>query len=244
MGTIQPAHRRHSQAFTLAELVIVIGIVMVLGAMLMPAVSRLRANSRRATCLSHVRQLDQAYTEYLRQNGLEGLPADAGASGSWVAVVWSRLESPEEVLQCPSASTEQRGFGSAAASWTLTLGPDAEPGRAIGSYGFNGWLQTPGPKGPDRFSGGTPAEHIKGLEAHDASRIPVFGDCTWKDSWPRETDPTPPNLRGGDWRRQGWKIAPNENFMARFTIARHGRSINVVFLDGHAETVPLADLKN
>jgi prepilin-type processing-associated H-X9-DG protein len=201
--------------------------------------------SRQTTCLSHVRQLEQAYAEYLRQNGLEGLPSNPTPAGSWVAVVQSRLESPEEILQCPSASSEQRGFGSATASWTLTLGLDADPARVVGSYGFNGWLQTLDPKNPsaDRFSGGTPAEHMKGLHAQDAGRIPVFGDCTWNDSWPRETDPTPPNLRGGDWRRQGWKIAPNENFMARFTIARHDKSVNVAFLDGHAEAVPLADLK-
>lgn len=31
--------------------------------------------------------------------------------------------------------------------------------------------------------------------------------------------------------------------MARFTIARHGRAINAAFTDGHAEAVPLDDLK-
>jgi prepilin-type processing-associated H-X9-DG protein len=35
---------------------------------------------------------------------------------------------------------------------------------------------------------------------------------------------------------------PNCGQMGRFCIARHGQATNIVFLDGHAETVALADL--
>jgi prepilin-type processing-associated H-X9-DG protein len=81
------------------------------------------------------------------------------------------------------------------------------------------------------------------LTAGEASRVPVFADATWLDGWPRADDPTPPDLRTGDSGRQGPGQAPRENMMGRFTVARHGRGVNVAFLDGHADTVPLERLK-
>jgi prepilin-type processing-associated H-X9-DG protein/prepilin-type N-terminal cleavage/methylation domain-containing protein len=245
MRTTQLTGRRGARAFTLTELLIVIGILVVLAAMLFPAVSRVREHAWRATCLSQVRQLDLAYMEYLRQSDQAALGYDFTPTSSWVTVLRARLDIPEQVYRCPSAPDERMGFGSANASWTLVLRPDSGPVTVTGSYGFNAWLLTWDPKslGGDLYSGGTQSEHVRGLGAHEADRIPVFGDCTWQDSWPRETDPRPPNLLTGDRRHQGWRLAPNENFMARFTIARHDKSVNMAFLDGHAEAVALDDLK-
>jgi prepilin-type processing-associated H-X9-DG protein len=37
-------------------------------------------------------------------------------------------------------------------------------------------------------------------------------------------------------------VSANFSMMTRICMARHGRAINVVFFDGHAETVNLPDL--
>jgi len=55
---------RRRRAFTLVELLVVIGIMAVLIAMLLPALNRAREQSRRIRCLSNMRQLTIAWSMY------------------------------------------------------------------------------------------------------------------------------------------------------------------------------------
>jgi prepilin-type N-terminal cleavage/methylation domain-containing protein/prepilin-type processing-associated H-X9-DG protein len=230
--------------FTLTEVLVVMGMVVVLIAILLPTVARVRNAARQATCMSQVRQLGLAYTAYLGESAQQGFGFNFTPQSSWATVLRSRLSAPDQLYVCPSAGEDANDFGSATSSWTLVLKPDTGAVTVTGSYGFNGWLLAwdPKNKGGDRFSGGTAADHVRVLGGNPAL-VPMFADCTWLDAWPRASDPTPPNLRDGDRRRQGQRFAPHENMMARFTIARHGKSINVIFVDGHAESVPLDGLK-
>ena len=237
--------RRRAMGFTLNELLVVIGIIAVLAAIILPAISKARATARQVQCLSQVRQLSQGYVAYLTESDQRGLGFAFTPQTSWVTVLRSRLRMPEQIYLCPEARDASSDFGTASMAWTLTLAPTSGPVQISGSYGFNGWLLTwdQQNKGGDRFSGGTPSEHLPGLLASGATNVPVFADCTWNDAWPRSDDPTPPDLNSGDRSHQGPQLAPQENMMARFAIARHGRSINVAFLDGHAEAVALDQLK-
>src|SRR3569833_2340049 len=56
-------------AFTLVELLVVIGIVVLLIAILLPALSVARANSRAVACLSNLRQMAVAAQAYCNDNG-------------------------------------------------------------------------------------------------------------------------------------------------------------------------------
>ena len=55
-------------AFSLVELVVVVGIVAVLVALLMPALSRARAEANRVACMSNLRQLLQAQLMYVAES--------------------------------------------------------------------------------------------------------------------------------------------------------------------------------
>ena len=73
----------------------------------------------------------------------------------------------------------------------------------------------------------------------DSTKIPAFGDGIWNDGAVHEDDPWPNNFSGFNL---GTGYAGGNYGMTRFCINRHNMAINVAFLDGHAENVPLQNL--
>lgn len=233
--------RRARRAFTLVELLVVIGIIALLISILMPALARARQQARTVQCLSNLRQLGQSYSMYLAAHKGKGW-VYANGDGYWVDSLREEHSNVDQVRFCPEAneSTTTGTWGKATAAW----GPLGFANNRSGSYGFNGWVNRANPQGiyaDDGFSGGPGSRHITVLD-HDTTRVPIFFDATWPDAWPRSTDPAPPNLYDGDAAHQG--NAPNENMMGRACINRHRLSTNICFLDGHGETVKLQELWN
>src|SRR5947209_18837064 len=71
---------RFVPAFTLVELLVVIGIIALLISMLLPALNRAREQSRRIVCASQMRQLGIATLQYANSNRGH-LPAPAWNGG-------------------------------------------------------------------------------------------------------------------------------------------------------------------
>ena len=74
------SHRRNHTAFTLVELLVVIGIIALLIAMLLPALNKAREASKAANCLSNLRQINTAFILFAHEN--KGFLPQIGSAGS------------------------------------------------------------------------------------------------------------------------------------------------------------------
>lgn len=81
---------RRRAAFTLVELLVVIGIISLLISILLPALNRAREQARQVTCASNERQVFMAMTTYASENkGLLPIPSGKGQSSQTpLSVCW------------------------------------------------------------------------------------------------------------------------------------------------------------
>ncbi len=102
------------KAFTLIELLVVIAIIAILAAILFPVFSQAREKARQATCVSNMKNIGLALTQYV-QDYDESFPAERtpcwnGWRTSRNALAWFEQLDPYlrnlDVLRCPTARFE------------------------------------------------------------------------------------------------------------------------------------------
>jgi len=235
------------RGFSMPELLVAIAIIVVLIALLFPVVVRARSVSRSVRCLGTVAQWGHAFQMYQSATGGMSIaePSNSVTAARWWEVIEPYAGNSRLLLLCPDATTARDGVvppaagstprsasGSASHAWMCPTYSSGSPqyairGNFVGSYGFNSWLfhrQRPGNASFVRFP-------PKG-----ADRVPLIGDCA--DPWPLVswTDRPPGNIQDPDPRQVGE--------LSSFCLDRHRRAVNIVFVDGHAEHVQLAELWN
>ncbi len=159
-----PTSRRAS-AFTLVELLVVIGIIALLISILLPTLSRARESANSVKCLSNQRSITQAFFQFVNDNDgafVRQTEGPSGLGGGMVNRIISEggyidLTKDPEIQICPSAAELSRN-----SVWSTSIG-DAVTGTSTtawrrmppsfiamtdeernewdteGSYTYNGW---------------------------------------------------------------------------------------------------------
>jgi len=247
--------------FTLIELLVVISIIALLMAILMPALGKARKLVQAAVCSAHLRQWGTVFFMYTGDYDGKfwtehNVWSTGVKQGSWMPMLAEIYGNVDEFRLCPSADKlngPEGGVGTTSCQWgpgpimiNHQFGPDAS--KNYGSYGINLWINSVDPPSTMGLRQ-QPERQWKKLQSKYTADIPMVGDCTWfgtnpislnDNSWLNGGAPAPSE----DW----WERQDPINFgqwswdMARLTINRHSRGINITFMDGSTRKAILNDL--
>jgi prepilin-type processing-associated H-X9-DG protein/prepilin-type N-terminal cleavage/methylation domain-containing protein len=217
------------RAFTLVELLVVIGIIAMLIGILLPALGRARETSKRVVCLSNLRQMAVAAQTYA--NNYKGhypfaiwrtylgtttytycwdfttVSAPGVPDRVVIGLLWDGSGN-QKIQQCPSFD--------GSANW------EADP---YTGYNYNTSYIGHG-QGEDYLGDDIPVP-AKASQIHNSSKVALFGDGQYisgANKFMRAPFPNP-----GDADFSG-RYAGTQGF-------RHQKMTNVAFCDGHAESL-------
>ena len=93
-----PSHRRTRRGFSLAELLVVLGVIALLMAILLPSLSAARRSAMRTSCRSNLREIGHAFNLYLDAQAQQRVPR-VNPLPSMVPSLVPGAPSPPEALE-------------------------------------------------------------------------------------------------------------------------------------------------
>lgn len=222
--------RKGKAAFTLIEILVVLGILMLLAAILLPAFSRVRDSGRRTACQSNLKQIGMALNQYT-QDWDEILAADWYATAGtpdktdwasapdpqykWMDAIYPYTKS-EQIFTCPAAT------GIRARPWVyykhLTVPQTDDYGSYVmlHGYGPSNTGLSPAVSHPHTLSGAFPV-NIARAESPTTTAWVTDGES-------------------GNYANTFYAQCTDTRDLDE-TEARHLSTLNVLYLDGHVKAV-------
>jgi len=240
--------------FTLVELLVVIGIIAILIGVLLPALSKARAQANLVACSSNLRQLSTCMLMY-NQDYKGHLVVEWTKGPLWPYLLkpyFGKLPGPndstsvgntqvrDKILLCPEATDKPTDDSDKSPSQSPTqpfFTTHSSFGKVQAAYGMNRWLydNTANRSNPPTSTEKKywlyvdPNTTMFRLAKASKGQIPMFFDCRWREARPSSNT-------------EGYFPIDNSSDMSNVAIKRHNKQINVAFVDGSVKTMPLPEL--
>jgi prepilin-type N-terminal cleavage/methylation domain-containing protein/prepilin-type processing-associated H-X9-DG protein len=234
---------RGQRAFTLVELLVVIGIIALLLGLLMPALGKARQQASATKCLANMRNMAMAHAIYVNDNKGAIIQAGFGhgstvhdEQGAWFYTLQKYYAAPL-LLRCPSDDSPHWEGATPVPPSTL-----ADPRWRRTSYGINNFLDVElCPTGVNYPAG--PYRRITQVRQSSAVvhfiEMPIVGEYAGSDH---------PHVEDW-WVPPGNPLVTLHNAADQMATHMHGgkratwdAAANYAFLDGHAERMRFRDV--
>lgn len=245
MSTLPHASLR--RAFTVVELLVVVGIVAALIAILMPVLGGVREQANRVKCAANLRSIGQALTMYTQQYA--HYPSceiyDNGRGWAlWPIRLRAFLSDEQGVFHCPSqdARCEWKKGAPVGPAIERATADHARFGYSVGeallsteatlfSYGYNIW-GTMGSHAKNDFQKGLGSYVRLYPLPHDPAGVEVRASRVRR---PAEMIAVTDATVDGRW---DFAVVPNHTDPRLWPGKIHGGGANVLFCDGHVQWYP------
>ena len=207
----------------------------------MPALARVKGQAQKVSCQARLREWGLMFKFYT--DDYDGYFSNRDVSGGrWMTAMQPYYKDNWNMLLCPTATRLMLN----SSDWGTYKAASLDD--YVFSYGINSWTnsvqQDRGSRLVEWFwrnvqNNTTVIPDTRKPTGRPVStnKIPVFGDSTWYDAWPRHTDQPASHMDAFGIGNQG-----TSGEMNHFCIDRHNGVANMLFMDWSIRNVGLKEL--